>query len=279
MTPRFRPSAVAVFALAVALAGCSGKGSAAGAALVRASAEKTFSSESSRVALEVTLSTGGTESTIRGDGAFALRDRRGRITLDLGALGGTFGGNNVESVLDGQWLYAKLPPGVLPGSRPWFKFDLAAAAQQVGVNLGSLGQLGQSDPTQVLEYLRGASDDTQELGRETVRGATTTHYRVTIDLRRAASSLPPDRQKVVDELVETLGTSRLPADVWIDDDGRARRVRFSVDIDRDGPGPPATVNLELFDFGVPVEVQVPPPDQVTDLTALFTPPPTPSGPP
>jgi hypothetical protein len=111
-------------------------------------------------------------------------------------------------------------------------------------------------------------------GQRSVRGASTTHYRVVLDLNRAGASLPPEQRPAIDELVRSLGTSTLPADVWLDESGRVRRRRFGVDTDGSGPTAPTTVNLELFDFGIPVTVEVPPADQVTDLTNLFTPPPS-----
>jgi hypothetical protein len=265
--------ALAAAVLCVVMAACSDGDSGDAAEVVRASPAKTIDSGTSRVALEVNLETGtGGQAAVRGDGVFDMRAKRGTFTLDLGALAGSLGGGNVESVLDGQTMYVKLPAPAASAGKPWFRVDLASAAQQAGVNLGSLGQLRQSDPTQALEYLRGATDDVRRVGEEQVRGVSTTHYRATVDLNKAAASLPPDARAANDELVKSLGTSTLPSDVWIDDDGRVRRMRFSLDADGSGPGPATTVNLELFEFGVPVTVEVPPADQVTDLTNLFSPP-------
>ncbi len=271
---RTRLAAVAAAVACVVLAGCS-EGAPAGAAeAVRASADKTIDAGSSRVALDVSLSLGGSKTSVRGEGAFDMQNRRGVFTLDLGALGASLGGDSIETIFDGPGMYLKLPSSAPSGEPPWFKIDLATAGRLAGANLGSLGQLRQSDPTKALEFLRGATDDVRKVGDEDVRGESTTHYRAVVDLQRAAASLPAEERAAIQDLVRSLGTPRLPADVWIDDSGRVRRLRFTVDSDGKGPTAPATVSLELFDFGVPVTVDAPRADQVTDLTNLLTPPPS-----
>jgi hypothetical protein len=271
MRTQGRLHAVAAVAVLLLLAGCGGddSGEEAGEA-IRASVDQTLGSGSSRVALNINFSSGGTTSTVTGEGSVDMANKRGALTINLGTLGASFGASTVETVIDGQQIYVKLPPGVLPGGTPWFKLDLAAAGRQGGINLGSLSQLQQqADPTQILAYLKGATDDAREVGEEDVRGESTTHYRSEIDLRRAADSLPAESRPAIEEAIATLGTSTFPLDAWIDDGGRLRRMEFSVDPDGTGPSAPGSVQMELFDFGVPVNVQPPPANQVTDITQLL----------
>jgi hypothetical protein len=255
-------------AVCLLLTACSSNGGDA-TEVVREAPDKTIDAGSARATLSLGFMTGGSPATIRGDGVFDLRNRLGGLTVDLGALGTSFGGAPVEAVIAAEGLFVKLPPGENTGGRPWLKLDLATLSRQAGLNLGSLAQLQQSDPTQVLTYLKGALDDVKEVGEETQRGEDTTHYRGTIDLRKATASLPPEAQSGVEDAIASLGTSTLPADVWIDDDGRIRRLSFSADPDAEGPNPPGKVDIELYDFGVTADIGVPPPDQVTDLTNLF----------
>ena len=262
---RLTPLALVLAALLVA---CSGGGDdeSEAAAAIRAAPDKTVEAGSARVALNVAFSTtGGGGSTVTGAGEVDLRNRRGTLNIDLGAFGP---GGTIETVLDGSNIYVKLPDGVLPGSRPWYRFDLATLGEQVGAGLGALGQLQQSDPTQVLAYLRGAAADMREVGEEDVRGASTTHYRGNVDLRRASESLSPDGKKAVEDAIQALGTSTFPTDVWLDGEGRVRKARFNLD-SGEGPISSGSFELELYEFGVDVTVQVPPPDQVTDLTSLI----------
>lgn len=276
MRPERRSGPVSVATLAtgivaaVILAGCGGGGNGARAGeRVRATPDKTLAAGTARVALNVGFSASGVSGAVKGDGLVDLTNRRGALTLDLGALGGSFGSGTVDTVLDGDGIFVKLPSAVLPGNKPWLRLNLATLSQQAGLNLGSLGQLQSADPSQALQFLKGAEDDMRKVGADKVRGASTTHYRGTVDLRKAAATLSPEAQQTVDQAISSLGTSTFPADVWIDGEGRMRKMSFRLDPDGSGPSQASTVEFELFDFGVKADVQPPPPDQVTDLADVF----------
>jgi hypothetical protein len=63
----------------------------------------------------------------------------------------------------------------------------------------------------------------------------------------------------------------IPADVWVDSDGLARRIQLKLDLGTmagTGGGsdlPVMTISIDLYDFGVPVHVEAPPADQVTEF--------------
>ena len=118
--------------------------------------------------------------TISGQGEFS--GQRGRMTIDMSdfaaSTGGAFAGE-MEMVMDRFVIYMKFPPELasqLPGGRPWIKIDLKEAGKQIGVDFEDLLQFQQADPTQSLQYLRGASEDFEKVGSEEVRGVETTHY-------------------------------------------------------------------------------------------------------
>ncbi len=259
---------VLALALVVALTSCSGKVGDA-TAIVREAPDKTVEAGSARVAMEVAFTSGGTPSTVTGEGVVDLSQKQGMLRLDLGALAGSLGTSSVETFLSSEGIFVKLPASVLPGNRPWLKLNLAVVASQAGVDVGSLGQLQSADPSQALQFLKGAVDDMSEVGEEQVRGTGTTHYRGTLDLQRAQNEVSSEARPAVSQAIASLGTSRIPADVWIDDDGRMRKMRFEVDPDRDGPNPPGTAQFEMFDFGVQADIQPPPLDQVTDLSNVL----------
>ena len=112
------------------------------------------------------------------------------------------------------------------------------------------------------------------VGTEDVRGSATTHYRAVVDLNKAADQSPTARD-AIKSTVKLLGSSSMPVDVWVDAQGRVRRMKYVVDLSKSKvtastasvPGS-VTFTLELFDFGVPVQAVVPPADQVVDLSAL-----------
>jgi hypothetical protein len=260
--------ATAVAALLVLLAACSGGGDGGDAAeTVRQSPERTAAAGSARVGLSITFSSAGNQGVVSGDGLVDLTNSRGAVTLDLGGLGGTLISGPVDTVLAREGLFVKLPPSLLAGSKPWVKIDLSAVAGAAGVNLGSVGQLQSVDPSQVLHFLKGAADSVKKVGEEQVRDVETTHYRGNLDLNKAAADAPPEVQEAIRQAISGLGTSTIPANVWIDDEGRMRRLRLQTAGESGAPA--GTLEFELYDFGVTADVQLPPADQVTDLASSF----------
>jgi hypothetical protein len=197
------------------------------------------------------------------------------MLIDLSQLG--LPGPPIDAVFDNMTVYENLPRTLIPqmpAGKSWVKVDLAAAGRSIGVDVNALSQSQAGDPSQTLAYLRGASGDVTRVGTEDVRGTQTTHYRAVLDLNKAADQSPGARE-AIKSAINALGSSKQPADVWVDAQGRLRRMRYIVDLSKSKvaastPGVPTslTFTLELFDFGVPVQAAVPPPDQVVDLGAL-----------
>jgi hypothetical protein len=242
----------------VSFVGACGGGGDDPAQVVRAAASKTEAASSSRLAVTVDVHEGAQKGAVTAEGAFDYRSRTGRMSIEVPGLGA------VEAIADGAVLYMKFPAAVaqqLPGGKSWVKLDLEAAARLSGFDLSELSQVQQGDPTQALQYLRGASDDVKKVGEEDVRGARTTHYKGTFDLKKAASSLSGASRTAFNKAIAKLGTSTLPADIWIDDAGRARKLSFTQDA--------ADVTLELYDFGVEVDAAPPAASDVVDLAELL----------
>jgi hypothetical protein len=270
---------VPLLALALAAA-CGGDEDSPGAAVADA-ATKTQQAGSSRMAFTAVMSGGGLPQTfeIQGQGEFDFEARKGRLTYDLGKLlGGA--GRELEVVLDGLVLYMKSPTeGTLPEGKSWYRIDLAEAGKYAGIDVAQLSQLSQGDPSQMLLYLRGASSGVEEVGTEELRGAETTHYRAQVDLGKAVEQslegIPPEKRaslrKIVDQLIEQLGTREIPVDAWIDGEGRARKVVTTFDAAVRGRAAKlhTVVTMELFDFGIDVTADPPPPNETVDLLELM----------
>ena len=155
-----------------------------------------------------------------------------------------------------------------PGTE-WLKLDLQAAGEEMGMDLGSLTQLGSSDPSQQLNYLKGV-ENVQEIGIEDVRGVETTHYRGTASFDALKEELPDDGDETIDRLQEIMGIDEFDVEVWLDSDGLARRMRFEYDaLPMGGTSGTAkgtwTFVLEYYDFGTEVDVEIPDDDEVTDM--------------
>jgi predicted transcriptional regulator len=264
-----------------ALVGCGGASAPVTpqAAVVQA-AEKTADAGSSRASFEITMTGLGPEPfTMTGEGIFDSSERKGRMTMDLSALAEGSGQElgEAEMIFDEFVVYMKFPflQELQPQLKPWLKFDIRELGKEQGFDLGQLSQLNQNDPSQALQYLRAASNDVKEVGKEDVRGVETTHYRMTIDLKKVVDQAPEDQREQlrasIDQIVELSGIQMVPTEVWVDEDGLARRMKLTYEGMRFAPGQQGdmTMTMELYDFGVEVDVEPPPESEVTDIQELI----------
>ncbi|MFN2526076.1 MAG: hypothetical protein ABR505_07410 [Actinomycetota bacterium] len=222
--------------------------------------------------------TGGDSISMSASGAMDFARNRGTLTMDMSSFAppGMPGMGRVQMVFDEFVVYMQMP-GIaqFAGGKSWLKFDASAMAQQQGVDLQSLSQFGNSDPTQGLQYLEGVAGEVEVVGQEVVRGQPTTHYRATVDLIKAAEQAPPKlRQLAVQStkvITDQLGTDSIPMDVWIDDAGLLRQMYYSLDMGGvEGMPEDAsmTITMQMYDFGSKVRIRVPPAYQVADIAQL-----------
>jgi hypothetical protein len=200
--------------------------------------------------LEMKMGIQGQAMTMSGDLAIgkSLDDTALDMTMSAPGLGQNMSMILVDGVLymsDGQ------------GSGKYFAIDLGGPSSPFG---GLYQQLfEQANPAGITEAFEGAIDDFEAVGSEEIDGTTTTQYRITVDT-----------QKV---LAKTLGKDALPEgsmgamppqltyDIWVgDNDNLPRRIEF------DAMG--TSVVMNLTDWGKPVDVQAPPPNQVTKKNPL-----------
>jgi hypothetical protein len=279
-TRRTEAGILGLVVLLGALVGCGG-GRQTALAVVTQAPSKTHAAKTVRVSFNTTVQ----GQSIQGSGLFDLSNRQGTLTTTLPGLG------SVDAILDNTTIYEKLPPQLsAPVGKAWFKLDVATGLQKLtGVNSQFMSQSFSSDPTTTLDYLRGASNDIRKVGSETLRGVSTTHYHGTIDLNLAAAkATDPNRKAGLHQIEKLIGITDYPADLWIDNAGRLRQMRYSLDTSKfDIPAAggvthtgTATYTIEIYDYGVSFRMPtLPPADQVTDINNLLTQPTAPSAPP
>jgi hypothetical protein len=151
--------------------------------------------------------------------------------------------------------------------------------------------IGQHDPSQQLDLLRGVSDDVREVGTTQVRGADVRQYAITIDPQRLAAA-----NSVVVEGGLTQAALRaagpIPGQVFVDADGRVRRLEIRMETNGadlaespevgemlgDDTGVQEMLrerrtvldlSIDYFDFGVPVTAQEPDQSMVVDTGLPF----------
>ncbi len=266
---------VALLLSAAALAGC---GVARTVDPVAAAATKTQNAGGANVALTVSVTNpAGKSFALSASGSFD--DQQGDVTIDasqaLGAAGLSSGSNGqvelryLEESGD-PVLYANLPflADKLPGGKAWIRLDLQQVGQKLGVDLNQvLSQVGQN-PGQFLDLLR-ASGSVEAVGTETVDGASTTHYKATIELDKVAGEVGGTiGQALYDRLSAQGAPSSIPVEVWVGDDGLVRRVALDETASSGGQTTGVKVQVDISDYGTPVTVTAPPSDQVIDLTGL-----------
>jgi hypothetical protein len=212
-----------------------------------------------------------------GNGVFDGRMRSGRLNMrfELPAdakaqLGGT--DPTMQMVMDGRSglvVYMRSPLFARVAGNHWIKLDMAKLAQRQGIDLNGLMNANQADPSQTLDMLK-ASADAHPIGYDHIRGVFTTHYALNIDLERLAKENKSLRQ-MVDTVREVTGTTSYPAEAWVDDAGRVRRMKIDMSFNSPAGGAfTMSMTEDLFAFGTKVDVRPPAASQVLDVSALVS---------
>src|SRR4051794_9729850 len=221
--------------LLVALAGTAcGESKASAETIVRGAPAKTQKAKTARLAMVADTTAGSNAVHVTADGVIDLAGHKADMTMDVGqALPG-----KIRMLLVGLTAYLQLPSELasqVPGGKPFVKVDLQQAAKQQGFDLGAIQQ--NADATAQLDYLRGVSNDVHEVGHDTLRGTSTTHYAGTVDLKKAAATAAtPEAKQSIERAEQVLGTSTFPVDVWIDGQGRLRKMAYKMDLSKSATG-------------------------------------------
>jgi hypothetical protein len=224
-----------------------------------------------------------TPVTAVGAGTFDVRDRVGSMSLamNLGVnpqviqrLGSST--LRMREILDGATVYISLPSeltsGLGPLGKQWIKVDLTKFAGVPG--LSSLqGSPGSSDPSQMLRFLRAASNSIVAEGQQRVAGFETTHYRAALNLDQVPGALPPADRGVARQALSTLEREvqvhAIPVDVWVDAHHLVRRIQMNLDAKL--PNAQALhvgMTIDISNYGPQRRPALPAAGDVQDITGL-----------
>jgi hypothetical protein len=241
----------ALLVLAV-FASCSGPSAAA---VISNSSAKARDKGGARMEMSFVISGGSGAASFRsvstGSGAFDFERHRGRLVMRVGGMPGGPATPSLETVTDGSQVYFKCPDG------RWVKFD---ASKLSGVDPNAFG----SDPATTLDFVKSVSGEVEEVGREEVRDAGTTHYRFTATVDELLEQVRAEARERQRQSFRQMGVTSVPFDVWIDDDGLPRRMVMKMAPSSGTSGANLEMTLEMFDYGRPVEVSVPSATQVLE---------------
>ena len=194
---------------------------------------------------------------------FAMEGMEGMEGIDLSAM------STMEMISDGDTVYIKSGMFSMLGIQGWVRTDAEGASSTTGATSGS--------PTGMVEFLQGAGDDYEVVGTEDVRGVATTHVRATLDLVTLMEDLTPAERAEMEAELEQMGAAgsgfrSIPAEAWVDDDGLVRRFTMTFDLtgtgDAEMDGVIMKLTVEMFDINEPVDITIPDPSEVTDITEM-----------
>ncbi|MFF1451726.1 hypothetical protein ACFVYF_26840 [Streptomyces sp. NPDC058274] len=260
---RTGPAVVAVVTALGVMAGgtgCAGGGAAAEDArtgadsveVVRQSAAALQRAGSSKARTSMEMATGGTRVTIRGEGVYDYEERLGQLKVMLPQdPAGAAEHRPITELLAPGALFMKNRGAGVPADK-WVRVETATLSD------GNLVTGGATDPFTAAELLRGTRTATY-VGETEVAGTAVRHYRGTADLELAARRASAGHRDALKAAAKGFATAVVPFDVYLDDQGRIRKVRhrFSfVNGQRKGTVVVASTTL-LYDFGAPVDVRLP----------------------
>ncbi len=261
--------AVLLIAL-VAIAISHGHGGEAELNPIAEAAERTSAMSGSRMDLSMHFSAPGRAGafTAKGQGEMNWRTQRGQMNMTMSIAGRDV---SLETVSDGDSVYTRssLLSGHLPEGKEWIGVESFLGGQDPNTALS-----GGADTEELLRSLEATGGPVKDLGRETVRGTETTHYRATVELGLLEDKLRNEGDYAAAQLIEHAslnGQTTFPVEVWVDRNGIVRRIREVVPTggaEGGDPGQTMEVEAELYDFGIEPDISPPPTSEVFDATSL-----------
>jgi hypothetical protein len=253
---------------------------------VAQAARQTLDAGTVHLEFDVQLSIDGHDASIHTTGQADMDARRLAMSMDLSSLFSQLAGGvpasissafakPVDVVLDRSTVYMRMPllAAQLHTDKAWVKVDLSSAVP----GLGSLTNGGATqDPTAFLEFLEGTGK-VQEVGPDQVRGVDTSHYRGTYTVQNALDATTGAAHDALERAVQSMEipestlNADVPFDVWVDGDGRVRKLQLALDATSFSSGKASgavDMTAEFYDFGQPVQIEVPSDAEALDVSKL-----------
>ncbi|MER7200555.1 hypothetical protein CG723_24245 [Streptomyces sp. CB01635] len=188
------------------------------AAAVHDAADRLVREGSSKARTSMEMASGGTRVTIRGEGVYDYRARVGQLKVVLPQdPSGAEEHRPITELLAPGALYMKNRGAGVPADK-WVRVETASMAD------GNLVTGGATDPLAAAELLRGARKVTY-VGESELAGTVVRHYRGTVDMAAAAHAASPASRQSLTAAAKGFAKDQVPFDVYLDDEGRIRKVR------------------------------------------------------
>lgn len=211
----------------------------------------------------MTISADAAGQKLSGEGDLKMDAQDAAMSMDMTTPEGT-----MSMVLLDKAFYIKLPQELEPG-KAWLKIDTNddnPIAKALG---GMTEQMSKNaDPRATLEQFEKAGEITDSKEEE-LNGKKTTHYTITVDVEKLASTQQdPSSKSAMDQAIKA-GMKDFPVDVWIDEDDLP--ARFTMDMPTPDPASGKTTSVKMqidyTDWGKPVNITAPPAGEIAEMPA------------
>jgi hypothetical protein len=137
-----------------------------------------------------------------------------------------------------------------PDARRTGEIDFASPRVATGDEATPYPEL--NDPRSVVDLVRGAIA-AESYGGAAVRGVSTFRYEAVVNVERAVAETPPERRPAMQEFARLLGSPAFYVDLWVDGEGRLRRVQIPRDHTTERPEArsrvlPQFLTVDFFEF-------------------------------
>lgn len=195
---------------------------------------------------------------VSAEGAIDFANKRSKVVNSMADPATGEQGSGTTVIIDGDTAYLSYLMGGQQG--PWMKFDLKAM----------VGERGVSDMGSYIMLMAGITKSSR-VGSGTVRGAETTHYKVTVDpnkilerypeLRDLLAALLQTAENVVPGSTKGVAEDAMkPAeyDLWVGKDGLIYRIAQDLKTTtEDGKEVTGRTMTEFYEYGIPVDITAP----------------------
>ena len=174
----------------------------------------------------------------------------------------------VEEILTGTDVYLKVPIPDIPqdsaqASKPWFETPLSGQSADLSDTVNQMVQeaVEYGDPLTLLQELT-ASKNARETGTQEIDGVNTTCYTGTVAPSAAAATLSPSFRSYLDPDLKTI-QGDISWSIWTDSQHNLRKLTENYTQE----GTKFSLTITVTSINRPVTVKLPPPSQVTVLSA------------
>ncbi len=171
---------------------------------------------------------------------------------------------SMSAIITDQVFYLKIPQLTGLTGKPWAKITVSQLSTKTGLNLAQAFQQAENLGPSTTSRLFTASKDVHKVGTATIDGVATTEYAGTYTPADAIKQLPASLSKQMSSLLNSMGTSPVSFQVWIDGGNVMRKMVENLTI----AGQSAVITINVTSVNQPVNIVLPPASQVAAVPGL-----------